>query len=150
MTPRSNIRLRRYGCLGVLAFNAMAWAVLIWLLVSLCGCTTTKYVPVETVRTEYRDHDIERLVADTVHDTRFVFVKGDTVLDIRERWHTQREYVHDTVRVIQTDSIRVPYPVERRLSKWEQTKMDFGGIALGALAAALCIAAIWLARKFRK
>ena len=118
MNHRSNIRLRRYGCLGVLAFNAMAWAALIWLLVSLCGCTTTKYVPVETVRTEYRDHDVERLVADTVHDTRFVFVKGD--------------------------------PVERPLSRWEQTKMDFGGFALGALAAALCIAAIWLARKFRK
>ena len=150
MNHRSNIRLRRYGCLGVLAFNAMAWAALIWLLVSLCGCTTTKYVPVETVRTEYRDHDVERLVADTVHDTRFVFVKGDTVLDIRDRWHKQLEYVHDTCYIERHDSIPVPYPVERPLSRWEQTKMDFGGFALGALAAALCIAAIWLARKFRK
>lgn len=87
MMPDKDIRLRRYGCLGVLAFNAMAWAALIWLLVSLCGCTTTKYVPVETVRTEYRDHDVERTVADTVHHNRFVFVKGDTVLDIRDRWH---------------------------------------------------------------
>lgn len=150
MTADNDIRHRRYGCLGVLAFNAMAWAVLIWLLVSLCGCTTTKYVPVETVRTEYRDHDIERLVADTVHDTRFVFVKGDTVLDIRDSWHTQREYVRDTVRVIQSDTVRVPYPVERRLSKWEQTKMDFGGFALGGFAVAVCIAVAWLIKKFRK
>ena len=150
MNHRSNIRLRRYGCLGVLAFNALAWAALIWLLVSLCGCTTTKYVPVETVRTEYRDHDVERTVADTVHHNRFVFVKGDTVLDIRDRWHRSTEYVHDTVRVIQSDTIREPYPVERPLSRWEQTKMDFGGIALGTLVAVLCIAAIWLARKFRK
>lgn len=150
MMPDKDIRLRRYGCLGVLAFNALAWAALIWLLVSLCGCTTTRYVPVETVRTEYRDHDVERLVTDTVHDTRFVFVKGDTVLDIRDRWHKQLEYVHDTCYIERRDSIPVPYPVERPLSRWEQTKMDFGGFALGGVAVALCIVVIWLIKKFRK
>lgn len=48
------------------------------------------------------------------------------------------------------DSIPVPYPVVRELSRWEQTKMDFGGFALGGVAAALCIAVVWLIRKFRK
>lgn len=150
MTRATDIRYRRWGCLGIIAFNALMWAALIWLLVSLCGCTTTKYAPVESVRTEYRDGDVEHVVTDTVHHNRFVFVKGDTVLDIRDRWHRSTEYVHDTMRVIQSDTIRVPYPVERRLSKWEQTKMDFGGIALGILAAALSIAVLWLIRKFRK
>lgn len=51
---------------------------------------------------------------------------------------------------VKADSVPVPYPVERPLTKWEQTKMDFGGFALGGIAVALCIAVIWLIRKFRK
>lgn len=48
------------------------------------------------------------------------------------------------------DSISVPYPVERRLTRWERAKMDFGGIALGSLVAVICIATIWLVRRFCK
>lgn len=51
---------------------------------------------------------------------------------------------------VKTDSIPVPYPVERKLSRWEQTKMDFGGFAIGALAIVLCAVVVWLIRKFRK
>lgn len=116
----------------------------------LCGCTRTTYVPLEAVRTEYRDRDVERVVTDTVRDNRFVFVKGDTVVDIRDRWHRSTEYVHDTCYIERHDSIPVPYPVERKLSHWEQTKMDLGGFALGGVAVALCVAVIWLIRKFRK
>lgn len=38
---------------------------------------------------------------------------------------------------------------ERPLSRWQQTKMDIGALALGALAAALCIAAASLLKKLR-
>ena len=121
------------------------------LLCSLFGsCTTTKYVPVESVRTEYRDRDVERLVADTVHNTRLVWVKGDTVVDIREKERIRRVELHDTCYIERTDTIRQPYPVERSLSRWEQTKMDFGGFALGGIAVVLCIAVVWLIRKFRR
>lgn len=150
MTRATDIRYRRRGCLGIIAFNALMWAALIWLLVSLCGCTTTKYAPVESVRTEYRDRDVEHVVTDTVHHNRFVFVKGDTVIDWRDRWHRSTEYVHDTCYVELRDTIREPYPVERPLSRWEQTKMDFGGAAIGGLVIALCIAVVWLFKKFRK
>lgn len=51
---------------------------------------------------------------------------------------------------VKSDSIPVPYPVERDLSRWEQTKMDFGGAAIGATVVVLCIAVIWLIKKFRK
>lgn len=116
----------------------------------MAACSPVRYVPVESVRTEWRDRDVEHLVSDTVRDTRVVLIKGDTVVDVRDRWHTVREYVHDTVSVATTDTIRVPYPVERALSRWEQTKMDFGGMALGALALALCVAVVWLIKKFRR
>lgn len=117
---------------------------------SFCSCTRTVYEPVETVRTEYRDRDVERLVADTVHDTRFVWVKGDTVVDIREKEHIKRVEIHDTCYIERCDTIRIPYPVEKQLTKWQQTKMDFGGIAIGAIMAVVCIAVVWLIRKFRK
>lgn len=51
---------------------------------------------------------------------------------------------------VKTDSVKVLYPVERELTRWQQTKMDFGGFAIGGMAVAMCIAAVWLARKFRK
>ena len=44
----------------------------------------------------------------------------------------------------------VPYPVERELSRWEAIKMDFGGFALGAVGVVVCVAVIWLIKKFRK
>lgn len=139
----------------LLILRNVAFAVsLVLVMMLLCalfgGCTITKYVPVESVRTEYRDRDVERLVADTVHNTRLVWVKGDTVVDIREKERIRRVELHDTCYIERTDTIRQPYPVEKPLSRWEQTKMDFGGFALGGIAAVLCIAVVWLIRKFRR
>lgn len=113
------------------------------------GCTTTKYVPVENVKTEYKDREVEKLITDTIRDTRFVWVKGDTIIDIREKERIKRVEIHDTCYIEQTNTIREPYPVERELTKWEKAKMDFGGMAIGGVAIALCIAVIWLIKKFR-
>lgn len=120
------------------------------LAVGVAGCTRTVYTPVESVRTEYRDHDVERLVADTVRDTRVVYVKGDTVRDWRIREHQRHVAVHDTCLIEHVDTIRVPYPVERKLTKWQQTKIDYGGEAMIAFAVIIVAAVIWLIKKFRK
>ena len=119
-------------------------------LLALCSCTRTIYEPVESVRTE--KDVVTRWLTDTViqNDTRFIYVKGDTVIDWRDRWRERIKEVHDTVYVERTDSIQVPYPVEKQLSKWERTKQDVGGIAIGVIVAVVCIAVIWLIRKFRK
>ncbi|MDE7116238.1 MAG: hypothetical protein K2O56_07415 [Muribaculaceae bacterium] len=135
-----------------------AWGMLLALsltaLVLMClvatGCSRKVYVPLETVRTE-KDM-VTRWLTDTViqNDTRFIFVKGDTVIDWRDRWRERIKEVHDTCYIERTDTVRVPVPVERELSRWEQTKMDFGGAAIGATVVVLCIAVIWLIKKFRK
>lgn len=120
-------------------------------IVLLCsGCTRKVYVPLETVRTE--KDVVTRWFTDTViqNDTRFIFVKGDTVIDWRDRWRERIKEVHDTLYIERTDTVRVPYPVERKLKKWEQTKMDFGGAAIGATVVVLCIAVVWLIKNFRK
>ncbi len=135
-----------------------AWGMLLALsltaFVLMClvttGCSRKVYVPLETVRTE--KDVVTRWLTDTViqNDTRFIFVKGDTVIDWRDRWRERIKEVHDTLYIERTDTVRVPVPVERKLKKWEQTKMDFGGAAIGATVVVLCIAVIWLIRKFRK
>lgn len=187
-TPDNGFRLRRYGCLGVIAFNALAWAALIWALASLCGCSQTRYVPVESVRTEYREADTaaiyERLrdffesmyrrevssdsVVDRSKETVVLKENGDTARHDRERTvyvssrrekeleHklSQRDSIIDALRLqlasVKVDSIPVPYPVERPLSRWERAKMDLGGFALGGIAVAVCVAVIWLIIKIRK
>lgn len=116
----------------------------------LCSCTSTRYVPVETVRTEYKDRVHEVQTVDSVTDTRFVWVSGDTVVSWRDRVKWRERVVRDTVRVIRTDTVREPYPVERELTRWERTKMDLGGVAFGGLAVAVCIAVVWLIKKFRR
>lgn len=131
----------------------MRGAVMMFLAVwcaAISSCTRTVYEPVESVRTEYRDREVEKLVADTVHDTRLVWIKGDTVVDIREKEHVRRVEIHDTCYIERCDTIRVPYPVERELSRWERTKVDYGGYAMGLLGAVIAVAVIWLAKKFRR
>lgn len=132
---------------AILCLSVILMSMLITAIVS--GCTTTKYVPVEKVKTEYKDREVEKLITDTVRDTRFVWIKGDTILDIREKERIKRVEIHDTCYIEQTNTIREPYPVERELSKWEKVKMDFGGMAIGGIAIALCIAVVWLIKKFR-
>lgn len=114
----------------------------------LCSCRT-KYVPVESVRTEieYRD----RWWRDSIHvlDSIIVKDKGDTVFV--DRWHTEYKdrKQTDTLFIERTDSVQVPYPVERDLSWWESVKQDVGGVAIGVIVA-LCFIIVWLIRKNRK
>ncbi len=163
-------------------------ALLVAVMTGMCGCTNTRYVPVETVRTEYvgkdntellniikslteRLYQKERQVDSLMQSNRELLVlseKGDTLRHDRETIvyrasHREKELERllesksDSIRElrqrlesVKSDSIPVPYPVERKLTWWEQTKMDFGGIALCGLVTAVCIAVIWLIKTFRK
>ena len=130
-------------------FTVIVGAV-IWLLLAmfLTGCRSTRYVPVETVRTEVQDRVKEVQVADSVVDTRFVYVKGDTVVDWRDRVKWRDRYVHDSVFVERVDSVAVAYPVERELTRWERVKMDFGGVALGGVGVLGVLGLLWLVKVF--
>lgn len=119
------------------------------LALSVAGCKT-RYVPVETVRTEYKDKVKEVHTTDSVVDTRFVYVNGDTVIDYRDRVKWRKKLVHDSIYIERTDSIPVPYPVEKPLTRWQQTKMDFGGMAIGGLLIAQCFAVVWLVKRFKR
>ena len=111
------------------------------LLLLLSGCTTTKYVEVERVRTDTAY--VAKIQRDSVwlHDSVFVerFFRGDTVFELRDRWHVK--YVErlrtDTVFRQRVDSVPVPYAVEveveRKLSWWQRLRMGLGSVALAGL-----------------
>lgn len=124
--------------------------LLIFVLLLLTGCGRSVFVPVESVRTEYRDRDVWHYRGDTIRERWYVYVNGDTVLDVRRSERTVRETVHDTVYIERTDSVDRPYPVERSLSRWEQAKMDLGGIAMGAVCVVVIYIIVWLAKKKKR
>lgn len=168
---------------------ALVWVLLVAITVgvsiALSSCTTTQYVPVETVRTEYREADTTKIYdrlsrvfeamygresrADSLVDkyTEKITLNenGDTTRHDKERiiyraTHREQElertvYRQDsiieslqaTLENVKSDSVQVPNPVEKKLSRWEQTKMDFGGMALGGLTFAVVILLVWVARK---
>ena len=158
------------------------------ILALMCSCTKALYVPVETVRTEYKDADTtaiyERLLqslesrrekevrSDSIVDReREVVVlkeNGDTARYDRERiiyrstnrekeLEVENKMLRDSIyslnsrfEAIKSDSIPSIVTVERELSRWEKVKMDFGGMAIGAIIVALCFAVVWLIKRFRK
>ena len=145
--------------------------------VLLGGCTRKVYVPVEntTVRTDTVTYYINNTDSVTViehvyeADTRYDSIapildslnhvigwdryhfRESTKKDSRE---TERlRAMVDSLRAVKRDSVDrpVPYPVERPLTKWERTKMDFGGMFLGGLIAVVVSAVIvWIVKRKRR
>lgn len=154
----------------------------------MCGCSPVRYVPVESVRTEYVKADttglyermrsffeLQRLketssdsIIDRTKETVVLKENGDTARHDKERIvyvasHREKELEHkvqqqdSTIKAlrlqlasVKSDSIPMPYPVEKQLTKWEQTKMDFGGFAIGGLAALIAVVIIWIVRAVRR
>ena len=107
-------------------------AMLILLAMAVTSCRSVRYVPVETVK-----HD-SVYVGKVVRDSVFVkdsvlVVKGDTVTEYRWKYVFKYKNRTDTLYVSRTDTIRVPYPVEAKLTKWQRFRMDVGGYAVVAV-----------------
>lgn len=155
-------------------------------LIALTACTTTKYVPVETVTTKCVDRyvkdtvQIERLqrtidsiqssAEKTVRDCFIIYIDNNGNVRLRQEWHST-DRTRNTERLIQRleesliykmkydsllaviDSIsQVPYPVERRLSRWDKFKSDwFGYVVIVSLAAmAVLYIMLWWQKKKNK
>lgn len=112
----------------------------------LVACTRTLYVPVESIRTEYRDLYLRDSLY--IHDSVYVYVNGDTVKEYLYRYIYRDRFLHDTTFV--SDTIREPYPIEKQLSKWQQTKMDMGGWAIGVLSGIILLGIGYGLVRFRK
>lgn len=123
----------------------LVFIVVMWLVLSLCGCSTTEYVPikVETKDSIY----LTKYVKDSIYvgvdrDMRTV---DDTVWVTETRCEYRYKLRTDTMYIERVDSVQVPYPIERELSRWERLRMDWGGWAM-ALAVVMCVVVWWLIR----
>lgn len=127
---------------------------LVFLCLVLYGCRTVEYVPVQhtVVRTDTLRQTALRVDSVFRHDSVAVYVSGDTVRITQWRDRYRVKMLTDTLYKSVSDTVRVcePYPVEKKLTKWQQAKMELGGLAFALLFAALCVAVVWLAKKFRK
>lgn len=93
----------------------------------------TQYVPVETVRIEYRTRDSVRYDSIYKHDSIFYLIKGDTVYKYVRQVEYKYLFINRTDTILKTDSVQVPYPVEKQLSRWQSLKMELGGWAFGII-----------------
>lgn len=116
--------------------NYMLLAIILAFMV---GCKAKNvFVPVESVKTEYRD----RLERDSIYLQDSVFVEhwksNDTVFLTKEKYKYlyRDKLVRDTI--CKTDSVIVPYPVietkeVNRLYSWQIILMCLGGVLIGFL-----------------
>lgn len=104
------------------------------IMLSFVGCTTTKYIPVESIKTEY----ISKLQVDTFiqRDSIIQKEKGDTFYIEKIKWLYRNKIVNDTIIV--HDSIPVIKEVEvikevNKIKEWQSLLMILGGgvIAIG-------------------
>ncbi len=113
----------------------------------ICSCRTVKYVPVETVKVDTTY--INKLQRDSIYmlDSVYVKEKGDTVLIEKYKYLYRDKLVRDTMYISKADSIQVPYPVEKELTRWQQFRMDFGGWAMCIVVISILILIVYKIKK---
>lgn len=94
------------------------------------GCTSVKYVPVETVRVD--SVFVAKVERDSIYerDSLFVAVKADTVFLSRVQYRYRDRFVRDTVSVLRCDTVTKVVEVEKPLSFWQQKKLELAGMVL--------------------
>lgn len=161
-----------YGCMSYSSVLLLAIAVIVILF--LTGCGTTQYVPVETVKTVYQTR------TDTVREKDSVVRERETIIRearpedslllasmgirlqknerllilLRKELETAREGIYEshTDTVIKTDSIQVPYPVEKKLTRWQSFCCDYGKVMIGMTAGSVvvCLLLLWMRRRYKR
>ena len=136
-----SVEQKRNGCVGVLL-----WMLIILLagfvLIGLGACRSVRYIPVESVRHDSVVTILHHRDSIYQHDSVYIKEKADTLLI--ERWHTRwrDRVIHDTLYISKVDTIRIPVPVERKLTKSERTYITIGkwsvGVVTGLVLAAIC------------
>ena len=136
-----------YRLIGI--YIVAVLALLLW----LCSCNTTQYVPIETVRTErvtvhdtIKQSDSTKMQTNTIirearPEDSIMIAQLGIKLQSNERLlillqkelqehksNRQESHTKDSVRV---DSVHVPVPVERKLTKWETFYLDHGKVMTG-------------------
>lgn len=140
-------RERLFLFLCTLATAVFSAIVALLICMGLCmlfgSCSSVKYVPVESVKTD--SIYLTNWQRDSIYmrDSVYIKEKGDTVYQYRYKYLFVDKAVHDTLYVERVDSIQVPYPVEKPLSRWQRLRQTAGTVALVVLLLGVLGGAGW-------
>lgn len=152
------------------------WGGIILLMSAIWSCRSVKYIPVESSADSVV---IEKLVevqlppdSSTIRALLECDENGRVVLswlDIANSRNAQAQLTIDSLgnllakmrtqpdtiykpskEVTVTKEVKVPYPVEKELTRWQQMKLELGGWAFGIIIAFALIIVGWLVYRSRK
>lgn len=141
-----------------------AASLFVCLVLLFSSCQSVKYVPVETVRTEKESKTDTIIQKDTVRSEKETILRearpedslmmaklGIRLRDnerllilLQKEMSEQKSNAYESHRdtVLKTDSVAVPYPVEKELSWWQRQKIAFGEWVFGVMAVLLLVVII--------
>lgn len=150
----------------------LLFLAVMWLVLLLCGCKQVEYVPVKEVRTVEIEQNgmfgmngfrgVNEHTNVTIHDSVVVVVNQQGEEVSRKEWHekeTDRLYkekyeelmvMYESLQSEKRDTVQVPYPVEKKLGRWEQTCVNYGGEAIVLSISVVLIVLIVCVRKVLK
>lgn len=116
---------------------------------ALCGCSRVQYVPVETVRID--STFLHKHTRDSIYvlDSVFVLERGDTIVKEKVKYIYKDKTRTDTLYIEKRDTVRVPVPIERNLSRWEEVHIALGKVCVWVMVAVFIYVGFRLYKVFR-
>ncbi len=122
-------------------------AIIAWIIACFTSCAP-KTIVVPEYHTEYVTRTDTFCKVDSFYqrDSIAVYLQGDTICRDKYRYLDKYRYIYKTTTdtLIKADSICVPVPIERQLTKWEATQMTIGKYAFYALASLFIAVIVYL------
>lgn len=152
------------------------WGCIILLTSAIWSCRSVKYVPVEssadsivieklvevqlppdssTIRALLECDENGRVVLSWLDIANSKNAQAQLTIDslgnLLAKMRTQPDTIYKPSKeVTVTKEVKVPYPVEKDLTRWQQMKLELGGWAFGIIITAALIIVGWIVYKSRK
>lgn len=168
--------IRLLNTFGTIFLGSWKWLCVILLTSAIWSCRSVKYVPVEstadsivveklvevqlppdsaTIRALLECDENGRVVLSWLDIANSRNAKAMITIDSLGNLLAKMRTNPDTVylpskKVTVTKKVKVAYPVEKELTRWQQMKLELGGWAFGIIITAALIIVGWLVYKSRK
>lgn len=125
-------------------------SMLVFIIFMLASCRT-EYIPIESVR--YDSVYFAKLQKENIYiqDSIYIKEKGDTVFVDKFKYIYKYVNIQDTCFIEKTDSVLIPYPIERKLTWWERKTQNLGDWIVEIIIIFILYRLLgWLIKKTRK
>ena len=130
----------------------MKWIYCLFLIFALWSCRSVKYVPVESsADSVVIEKLIEVQLPPDSATIRALLECDESLGNLLAKMRTKPDTIYKPSKeVTVTKEVKVPYPVEKELTRWQQMKLELGGWAFGIIITAALIIVGWLIYRSRK